>query len=81
MNIKRLAASGVMLAMLLTGAVMAHGETADFGNPADFKTGMEENFYVQEGSFRELDTIKMASGYADVVVMRNPKEGAAKASS
>ena len=61
MNIKRLAASGVMLAMLLTGAVMAHGETADFGNPADFKTGMEENFYVQEGSFRELDTIEMAS--------------------
>lgn len=53
MNIKRLAATGVMLAMLLTGAVMAHGETADFGNPADFKTGMEENFYVQEGSFRE----------------------------
>ena len=61
MNIKRLAAAGVMLAMLLTGAVMAHGETADFGNPADFKTGMEENFYVQEGSFQELDTIEMAS--------------------
>lgn len=58
MNIKRLAATGVMLAMLLTGAVMAHGEAADFGNPADFKTGMEENFYVQEGSFRELDTIR-----------------------
>lgn len=61
MNIKQLAATGVTLAMLLTGAVMAHGETADFGNPADFKTGMEENFYVQEGSFQELDTIKMAS--------------------
>ena len=27
------------------------------------------------------DTIKMVSGYADVVVMRNPKEGAAKAAS
>jgi aspartate carbamoyltransferase catalytic subunit len=27
------------------------------------------------------DTIKMVSGYADVVIMRNPKEGAAKAAS
>ncbi|HIY73679.1 MAG TPA: aspartate carbamoyltransferase, partial [Candidatus Intestinimonas merdavium] len=27
------------------------------------------------------DTIKMVSGYADVVVMRNPREGAAKAAS
>lgn len=27
------------------------------------------------------DTIKMVSGYADVIVMRNPKEGAAKAAS
>jgi aspartate carbamoyltransferase catalytic subunit len=27
------------------------------------------------------DTIKMVSGYADIIVMRNPKEGAAKAAS
>lgn len=27
------------------------------------------------------DTIKMVSGYSDVVIMRNPKEGAAKAAS
>lgn len=27
------------------------------------------------------DTIKMVSAYADVIVMRNPKEGAAKAAS
>ena len=50
MNIKRLAATGVMLAMLLTGAVMAHGETAELGKPADLKKGMGEDCYVQEGS-------------------------------
>ena len=41
-----------MLAMLLTGAVMAHGETADFGNPADFKTGMEETSMSRKAAFR-----------------------------
>lgn len=62
MKLKRLAAVCTLLCVLLAGAGIAHADTAEgFGSPADFKTGMEEQFYVQEGTFSEIDTIELAS--------------------
>ena len=55
-----------------TAMLRVGGTVFGFADPKSTSTAKGETL---------KDTIKMVSGYADVVVMRNPKEGAAKAAS
>jgi aspartate carbamoyltransferase catalytic subunit len=55
-----------------TAMLRVGGTVFGFADPRSTSTAKGETL---------KDTIKMVSGYADVVVMRNPKEGAAKAAS
>ena len=55
-----------------TAMLRVGGTVFGFADPTSTSTAKGETLQ---------DTIKMVSGYADVVVMRNPKEGAAKAAS
>jgi len=55
-----------------TAMLRVGGTVFGFADPKSTSTAKGETL---------KDTIKMVSGYADVVVMRNPREGAAKAAS
>ncbi len=55
-----------------TAMLRVGGTTFGFADPRSTSTSKGETL---------KDTIKMVSGYADVVVMRHPREGAAKAAS
>ncbi len=55
-----------------TAMLRVGGTTFGFADPKSTSTSKGETL---------KDTIKMVSGYADVVVMRHPREGAAKAAS
>jgi aspartate carbamoyltransferase catalytic subunit len=55
-----------------TAMLRVGGSVFGFADPKSTSTAKGETL---------KDTIKMVSGYADVVVMRNPREGAAKAAS
>lgn len=55
-----------------TAMLRLGGQVFGFADPKSSSTAKGESL---------KDTIKMVSAYADVIVMRNPKEGAAKAAS